>query len=57
MTRALLSIAILLGLTMAPLAAGSSNSSAASAKHCDNDMDNDGKEQSPKCADSDADGK
>jgi len=56
MTRALLLIAILLG-TMAPLAAANPSSSPPSAKHCDNDLDNDWKEQPPKCADSDADGK
>jgi len=53
MTRFLVSVAILIAWTAAPLAAGSSDSTPPS-KQCANDKDNDGKEQAPNCADSDA---
>ena len=57
MTKILASIAILMALTVAPLAAGNSNSTQASVQHCANDTDHDGHEQPSKCDDSDADGK
>jgi hypothetical protein len=58
MNTFLASLAILMALTIAPLAAGNSDStSTPSAQHCVNDTDNDGKEQPSKCDDSDADGK
>jgi len=55
MTRFMIAMAILMAWTVAPLAAGSSTSPP--SKQCANDTDKDGKEQSPKCDDSDADGK
>ena len=57
MTKFLVSMAILIAWTVAPLAAGSSDSTPPPVKQCDNDKDRDGKEQVPKCEDSDADGK
>ena len=50
-------LAILLGLTVAPLAAGNSNPTATASQQCASDTDNDGREQPPKCSDSDQDGK
>jgi len=57
MTKFLIAMAMLMAWTVAPLAAGSSDSTPPPAKQCDNDKDRDGKEQAPKCDDSDADGK
>jgi hypothetical protein len=57
MTRLLASLTILMALTVAPHAAGNSESTQAAAQQCPNDTDNDGKEQPPKCDDSDQDGK
>ena len=58
MNTFLASLAILMALTVAPLAAGNSDSPpTSSTQHCVNDTDNDGKEQPSKCDDSDVDGK
>ena len=53
----LASLAILMALTVAPLAAGNSGSTPPPASQCANDTDHDGKEQPSKCDDIDADGK
>ena len=57
MNTFLASLAILMALTVAPLAAGNSDSTPAPTKQCANDTDHDGKEQPSKCDDSDTDGK
>ena len=55
MTTFLASLAILMALTVAPLAAAEATPPPTS--QCGNDTDHDGKEQPSKCDDSDSDGK
>ena len=57
MKALLTSLAILMALTVPPLAAGNSDSSPPAAQQCANDTDHDGHEQPPNCNDSDDDGK